>query len=378
MKYASEILKNKSGEFHVPQRPALESFSSFLDNHLTLEAASSVANESNALMTGILLDSMGLGESISLESENLNYGVSLEAAKEQNLTKMQDKVSEFKSDFMGWMSKKFSARGKLFSELVDLIKYLEGKEGDINIDDDSFRIDFGGGNVKELLVNFGNTYKTLADLHMTRCSKSVELIKGDSDIFEAYADILVPFVDGMSKILFMESGKKVDDKNVLGKSTKMIFSNKGLGSSTFIGYYIPVDVKNFRSSESEGMGKLREIANLYTEVSKQTHVTFDSLMTPSSFDSPKNFKELLEVVKTYRSVMEEVMDNSRMKAIESLVNEESNLIRSQKKPEAELFARWQMSSSNFSAAKLFFESCESTMLKKFNSLKRMAKAASKK
>ncbi|UQT03169.1 hypothetical protein TOTORO_03060 [Serratia phage vB_SmaS-Totoro] len=378
MKYAREILKNKTPEVTIPSQPAMESFSQFLDNHLTLEAASSVANESNALMAGILLDSMGLGESISLESENVNYGVSLEAAKEQNHVNMQKKASEFNSGFMGWLSKKFSARGKLFSELDELIKNLEGKEGEISLDGNAFKVDFGGGNVKQLLEDFAKAYKTLADLYMTRCSKSVEMLKGGSDLADAYKGILVPFVSGMSRVVSVHTGQRMGSREVLGEKAMFVYANKGrIGTTNFMGIYIPIDINNIRNKAGDGLSNIRDVAHFYSEISKSTYVTFSDFMAPPAFESPKTFQELLGIVKAYRDVMDDVMDNGRSKALQKLVDEENKIIQSQKKPESEKFASWQMSSSNFATAKLFFESCETAMLKKFKTLKLMTKAAGK-
>ncbi|UQT03487.1 hypothetical protein KODAMA_00200 [Serratia phage vB_SmaM-Kodama] len=378
MKYTREILKNKTQGVNNPSQPTMESFSQFLDNHITLEAASSVANESNALMAGILIDSMGLGESISLESENVNYDVSLEAAKEQNHANMQKKASEFNSGFMGWLSKKFSARGKLFSELDELIEYLEGKEGEISIDGNAFKIDFGGGNVKQLMEDFAKAYKTLAELHMTRCSKSVEMLKGGSNLADAYKGILAPFVSGMSRVVSVKTGQRMGEREVLGEKALFVYANKGrVGTTNFMGIYIPVDINDIRNRAGEGLSNIRDVAHFYTKISENTYVTFDDFMSPAPFESPKTFQELLEIVKAYRAVMDDVMDNGRSKALQRLVDEENKIIKSQRKPEAEKFASWQMSASNFSTAKLFFESCETAMVKKFKSLKLMAKAASK-
>lgn len=376
MKHAQRILKANKDTVQSPvlSTPSFESlglpdYGKYLERHISLEAAATVLESDSApgarMMAALLVDSMGYGESVALESMESSPVVALEAAKEANVDKARQAASKFNDGLIGWVKKTFSARGKFFSELDKVIAEVKAKDGKFTLtEEDQNKYGeklYSSEGLDKGLNSISVAFDALSKASFRRMASSLSALKSGNDPVRAYDGILQNYTVDLSKVL----PTVIDQRptNVLG-STRYVRLNRNarVGEYTFVGSVVDLDITGI-TKDNKVIDDIRGIAHFYEKLSKESYVYFDEVMQPKAGNLPTDFKSLLSALMELRDLMDNVIDVDRLKTLSKFADEESDYIQKNKIGEPNLFASWIMTSSNFASSAILYKSAEENVAK---------------
>lgn len=372
MKHTQKIITQQRQQHQVDIPDiTFESFIPFMERHDSLSAAKVLlgSQPSNEMcdMAAILMESMGLGETVSLESFGKNPHVALEAAQEENLASAKKKASDFSKGMMGWIQKTFTARGKLFKEIDELITRVtavENQKCELSADDKkkwgaalAINSTFEG-----TLSDFKQTYDVVEKATFARLEGSLNALKSGTDPSRAYDGLIENYVKTVTKVIPVNTG--TPKQGILGSPIEMyIGPHSKIGISAFVLSANMLDIKGIKNQKGEIVSDPSHVAHFYEAISSRTYTVYDEIMSASSSQLPTSFKEIKNILVMFRGILDDCLNVDAMKRLEKIASEQGQYIQKVKLGEQVLFANWLITNSNVAAGSLLFKTVDAAMYK---------------
>lgn len=372
MKHTRQIIAEhrKQQEIKISE-PALESYIPFMERHVSLEAAKFLVSNSPAPetsnMAALLVESMGYGNNIALESFDANPTLALEAAQEENLNAAKKKASDFSSGLMGWIQKTFTARGKAFKELDELIAKVtavESKQCNLSSADKkkwgtelAFTSTFEG-----TLSDFKETYDVVEAATFKRMEGSLNALKAGTDPSRAYDGLIETYIKTVVSVIPVKVGAQ--KQGVLGSPVESyIAPHSRIGKRAFFLSANLTDISMIKNQRGEKVTDQHLIANFYEGISKRTYTFYDEIMRDSTSNLPSSFKEIKNILIAFRAILDDCLNVDSLKRLEKLSKEQNDYIQKMKMSESVLFANWAITNSNVASGSILFKSVDESMHK---------------
>lgn len=372
MKHTRQIIteQRKQQEIKISE-PALESYIPFMERHASLEAAKFLVSNSPAPevsnMAALLVESMGYGNNISLESFDTNPTLALEAAQEENLNAAKKKASDFSSGVMGWIQKAFTARGKAFKaldELIAKVTAVENKQCNLSSADKkkwgtelTFDTTFEGA-----LSDFKKIHDVVEDATFKRMEGSLNALKAGTDPSRAYDGLIETYIKTVVSVIPVKAG--APRPGILGSTVEsFIAPHSRIGRRAFFLFANLTDISMIKNQRGEKVTDPHMIANFYEGISKKTYTFYDEIMKDSSSDLPSSFKEIKNILIAFRAVLDDCLNVDSLKRLEKLSKEQNDYIQKMKMSESILFSNWIITNSNVATGSIFFKSVDEGMFK---------------
>lgn len=372
MKHARQIIteQRKLQEIEISE-PALESYIPFIERHASLEAAKFLVSNSPTPeicnMTALLVESMGYGNDIALESFDTNPTLAVEAAQEENLNAAKKKASDFSSGLMGWIQKTFTARGKAFKELDELIAKVtavENKHYDLSSADKkkwgsalAFPATFEGA-----LSDFKKTYDVVEAATFKRMEGSLNALKAGTDPSRVYDGLIETYIRTVVSVIPVKVG--TPKQGVLGSPIESyIAPHSRIGTRAFFLSANLTDISMIKNQRGEKVTEPYQIAHFFEEISRRTYVFYDEIMSDSTSNMPSSFKEIKNILIAFRDILDDCLNVDSLKRLEKMSKEQNDYIQKMKMSESVLFANWAITNSNFASGSILFKSVDEAMFK---------------
>lgn len=358
------------------------SLESFVERNDQLEAAKSVINPnepSAQMLAGILIDSMGYGSNISLESMATSPMAALEAAQEENIDKAREESSKFSSGLIGWIKKVVSERGRIFTQLDAAINEVEKYKGKKFKLKDASKFETSLSTYTDLsstLTLLEKTFSSFASIHLARIEASVNALKNDTDPVRIYDKILADFYSNSAALIPTVIDRRPLSEVNTAVVEKRISGGIKIGKGTFFGVLCDLDIGDL-SKDGKLINNPQHIAYFFNASSKNNFITFSEILNESKGKLPETFDELHNILIKLRELMDNVIDVNRLNRFKSISEQSQNLLKSKKVKDADVMADFMINANSFAACSTFFKSSEENFKKVAKEILSLAQEACK-